>query len=560
VAEHVNGKHLLPDSSSVELSSVKRGRGCWVVEVRGRNAATCPDCKTVSSSRHSNYWRHLKDLPLQGRAVQIRLRVGRWRCRNSVCPRQIFCERLPKVAGKHAQQTQRFGEIVQFIGYAVGGRPGERLGSRLGFPVSNDTLLRRVKQAARSRPPTKSVAVLGVDEWAWRKGYGRYGTILVDLKKRVVVDLLPDESAASFEQWLKEHPGVKIISRDRDGVYAEGASSGAPRAKQVADRFHLVQNLIKVVQEELAHQRHHLLMPSQQLAAGTATAEVTATGLERVSSQPPGPRPSSRQKETRQQRRQQKVALFEMVKSLRAQGMRAFEIVKATGISRGRVDKWLRLKECPPQNKMAPRPGMPDYYREDVRRLWDRGWRNGKKLLAEIRKLGYVGSYSGLVAMVAPWREEKRAVETAALAAGQPAAEPRVAMRHVSPQEAAALLSKPKPMLSERQRKIVEFLKQTGDFATMRHLVLSFRSILPGGKVASLKRWIEKAEASGIEGMRRFVRQLKKDMEAVENAVKEVWSNGPVEGHINRLKTLKRQMYGRAKFELLRARTLPLAA
>ena len=301
-------------------------------------------------------------------------------------------------------------------------------------------------------------------------------------------------------------------------------------------------------------------MPSQELAAATATTATTPTGLERVSSPPPGPRPSTRQEEIRQQRRQQKVALFEMVKSLRAQGMRAFEIVEATGISRGRVDKWLRLKECPPQNKMAPRPGMPDYYREDVRRLWDQGWKNGKKLLAEIRKLGYVGSYSGLVSMVAPWREEKRAAETAALAAGQPATEPRAAMRHVSPQEAAALLSKPKPMLSERQRKIVEFLKQTADFATMRHLVLSFRSILLGGQVASLKRWIEKAEATGIEGMRRFVRQLKKDMEAVENAVKEVWSNGPVEGHINRLKTLKRQMYGRAKFELVRARTLPLAA
>ena len=194
---------------------------------------------------------------MQGRAVRIRLRVGRWRCRNPICPRQIFCERLPKVAREHAQETKRFGEIVQLIGYAVGGRPGERLGRRLGFAVSDDTLLRRVKQVARSRPPTKSIAVLGVDEWAWRKGYGRYGTILVDLKKRVVVDLLPDESAASFEQWLKQHPGVKIISRDRDGVYAEGASSGAPRAKQVADRFHLVQNLIQAVQEELAHQRQN---------------------------------------------------------------------------------------------------------------------------------------------------------------------------------------------------------------------------------------------------------------------------------------------------------------
>ena len=130
-------------------------------------------------------------------------------------------------------------------------------------------------------------------------------------------------------------------------------------------------------------------------------------------------------------------------------------------------------------------------------------------------------------------------------------------MRHVSPQEAAALLSKPKPMLSERQSKIVEFLKRTPDFAMMRHLVLSFRSILCGGKVSSMNRWIEEAEAVGIEAMSRFVRQLKKDRAAVENAVEQAWSNGPVEGHINRLKTLKRQMYGRAEFELLRARVLP---
>src|SRR5450755_2971215 len=124
-------------------------------------------------------------------------------------------------------------------------------------------------------------------------------------------------------------------------------------------------------------------------------------------------------------------------------------------------------------------------------------------------------------------------------------------------QEAAAALSKPKPMLSERQSKIVEFLKRTPDFATMRHLVLSFRSILCGGKVSSMKRWIEEAKAAGIAAISRFVKQLKKDRAAVENAVEYVWSNGPVEGHINRLKTLKRQMYGQAEFELLRARVLP---
>ena len=180
-------------------------------------------------------------------------------------------------------------------------------------------------------------------------------------------------------------------------------------------------------------------------------------------------------------------------------------------------------------------------------------------MLVEIRKLGYIGSYSGLSTLLAAWREEKRAAEKEAVAASQPAETHSAvsAMRQVSPQEAAALLSKPKPMLSERQSKIVEFLKRHTDFATMRHLVLSFRSILCGGKVASMQRWAEEAEAAGIEAMSRFVRTLKRDWAAVENAVEQAWSNGPVEGHINRLKTLKRQMYGRAKFELLRARTLP---
>jgi hypothetical protein len=163
----------------------------------------------------------------------------------------------------------------------------------------------------------------------------------------VVADLLPDRSAASFAKWLQEHPKVSIISRDRDGVYAEAGYAGAPRAKQVAERFHLVQSLMRAMQEELAHQRGRLLIPAEQLLrhgiAREASEGVTqSVGLQ----QRRGPRPSFRQKEIRQQRRQQKVALFEMVKGLQVQGMRAFEIVNATGISRGRVDKWLRLTEC----------------------------------------------------------------------------------------------------------------------------------------------------------------------------------------------------------------------
>jgi transposase len=559
----LNAKELLPDQASLMLCHVETGNPNWMINAAAsREAANCPDCGVLSTARHSSYVRRLKDLPIQGQPVELTVYVGRWRCRNRDCARRIFCQRLPAIADRYVRETKRFAEVGHAIAYALGGRPGERLSRRLGIPVSKDTLLRRFKRLTQSRRTAGPIAVVGVDEWAWRKGQS-YGTILVDLEKGVVADLLPDRSAASFETWLQQHPGVTIISRDRDGVYADGGYSGAPRAHQVADRFHLVQGLIRAVQDELAHQSPRLLMPAQEFVNNNTPEKATVAISEVVSSQR-GPRPSTRAQEIHQQRWQQKQELFGMVKGLRAQGMRAFEIVKATGISRGTVDKWLRLSECPPlRSKKAPRPGMAGYLREELRRLWDQGCQNGRKVLEEIRKLGYIGSYTSLTRFLQPWREENCAAKTMALATTQPSKQlhaPVSAMRRVSPQEAAGALSKPPAMLNERQCKIVEFLKRTPDFATMRHLILSFRSILCHGKVSSLKRWIEEAEATGIAGISKFVRQLKRDRDAVENAVEHRWSNGPVEGHVNRLKNLKRQMYGRAKFELLRARTLPLAA
>ena len=238
---NLNGKNLLPDSS-LTLQTLKKAKQSWSIAATAPDAAACPDCGVLSRARHSSYWRHLKDLPIQGRSVQLKLQVGRWRCRNPLCKRKIFCQRLPAVTNKYSQETKRFGEVAQVIGHALGGRAGERLSGRLGLRISDDTLLRRIKHWAKSRPPTKPIRVLGVDDWAWRKGYGRYGTILVDLKRRKVADLLPECTAGAVEQWLRQHPGVKIISRDRQGSLAAGGRRGAPAARQVADRFQISLN------------------------------------------------------------------------------------------------------------------------------------------------------------------------------------------------------------------------------------------------------------------------------------------------------------------------------
>jgi hypothetical protein len=208
-----------------------------------------------------------------------------------------------------------------------------------------------------------------------------------------------------------------------------------------------------------------------------------------------------------------------MVKDLRAQGIRAFEIVKLTGLGRATVDKWLRLSECPPlRSKKAPQPGMAEYLSEELRRLWDQGCQNGRKLLDEIRKLGYIGSATSLARFLPPWREEKRAAQRlGALQPPQRINSAVSAVRHISAQEAAAALSKPTPMLNERQSKIVDFLKHTPDFATMRHLILSFRSILSNGKVSSLAHWIEESRSYG-HGRNRQICEATKEGSAGRGA------------------------------------------
>jgi transposase len=184
----------------------------------------------------------LRDLPVQGLPVVIRLRSSRWRCRNLACELVIFTERMPQAAASHARRTSRLDGIVGLLAHAVGGRPAEKLALQLGFPVSRHALLRQLKQATRRRQDDTPLRVVGIDEWAWRRGT-TFGTMLVDLERREVVDVLPDRSSASTADWLRQHPAVEIVSRDRHGLYAEGTRQGASQARQVADRFHLVKNL-----------------------------------------------------------------------------------------------------------------------------------------------------------------------------------------------------------------------------------------------------------------------------------------------------------------------------
>ena len=241
---------------NLTVTAVESGEPDWIVSVDSRDAeqdrdrASCPVCGIQSSSRHSSYLRTLRDLSAQGTPVTIQARVTRWRCRNEQCDRRIFAERLPTLATPFARRTARLAGIVRLFGHSAGGRPSERLMARLGMPVSDTTILRSVKERAAAQPNRAVVRVVGIDEWAWRKGMN-YGTIIVDLERRQVVDLLADRSAATTADWFKRHPEIEIVSRDRAGLYADAARQGAPQARQIADRFHLLKNLRETIERQL---------------------------------------------------------------------------------------------------------------------------------------------------------------------------------------------------------------------------------------------------------------------------------------------------------------------
>jgi len=453
----------------------------FIATVR-RSAVPCPQCGQLAHRVHSRYRRQLADQPWNGVRVQIRLTSRRWFCDRKECPQRIFTERLPGVVRRYARRTEAQRDLLHLIACGLGGQAGAQLARECGIDVSPDTVLRQLRRRGVFVGPAPRV--LGVDDWAWRKGC-RYGTLLVDLEAGCPIELLPDRQADTLARWLREHPGAEIVTRDRSTGYGAAIREGAPQAVQVADRWHLLKNLTAALEATLAHQSAAL----RQATSPQAAALADPPAVPETPASPPAVRAgrSQRELERREAARGRRLARYEAVQRLKALGWNQIQIAAQVGLTRETVKQYMEAEQFPER----------------------------KQNVSRSQELG-----------------------------------------KVTPRRVLWWLLLPQNRTEAQTAYLTRLEALCPEIRTARALVQAFFTLARERAGERLKPWTEQVQESGLSELERFSRGLREDWAAVVAGLTLPWSNGPTEGHVNRLKLVKRQMYGRASFELLRGRYL----
>ncbi|MFE6691763.1 ISL3 family transposase [Streptomyces sp. NPDC057743] len=516
---------LLPHLAAVAIEEIQVvGAGVRISASVAADAARCPDCGGNSHRVHDRYRRRLADTPAGGRSVTICLTVRRFRCEVPSCARRTFAEQVEGLTFRYGRRSQLQQTMLVAIGRLLAGRAGARLAGMLHCTVSPNTLLHRIR-ALPAEPPEKSPRILGVDDFALKRGHV-YATVLTDIETGRVVDVLPDRTAETFTAWLHQHPGTEIVCRDRASAYAEAVRTGAPDAVQIADRFHLWLNLCKTVEKCVVAHRSCLTSPEGE-------------EQEEVVEPPPGESPLVEGKRAANARRH-----FAAVHEMYDKGVAIQVIAEALRMDRKTVRKYAHaataeeLLSPPPQRRSKPQP-----WAEYLNMRWREGCTDSGRLFREIQQRGYRGSSRS----VRRWLEPLRTAESPT---------PKRSEAPTVRQVTGWLTRHPGNLTSSQQLRLKRVVTNCPELADLRRHIQGFAEMMKNLHGHLLTRWIKAAEGSELPPLCGFARNLRKDLDAVTAGLTLPYSSGMVEGHVNRIKYLKRQGYGRANFDLLRHRIL----
>jgi transposase len=496
---------VFPHLKQVQVERVEDdGGGVWIAVRTYLAEAACHRCGVASTRIHSRYRRRLQDVAAGGRPVVIKLEVRRFFCGNDACRLRTFAEQVPGLTVRHGRRSVVLTRLLQAVALALGGRPGARLVQRLACAVSRMTLLRLIRSLPL--PGAGSVQVLGVDDFALQRGH-RYATVLIDAATHRRVDVLPDRRASTLAGWLREHPGVRMVCRDGSAAYAEAVRQGAPDAVQISDRWHLWHNLAAAVQKTVV-----------------AHSGCWHAGPPRTT--------SAREERTRQRH----AAVHELL----SQDVGLLECSRRLGWALNTVKRYARAESAealrrPPQYRRT----LVDPYRDHLRRrLAEQPGVPVTRLLAEIRDQGYPGSANLLVRYLNQGRTDPERVPP-------------------SPRRLAAwLMTRPGNLPEHRRRHLEELVSACPHLTVLATRVRQFAELLTQRRGADLDAWITTVRDDDLPALHAFADGLDNDHDAVVAGLTLPYSNGPTEGVNTKIKMIKRQMYGRASFDLLRRRIL----
>jgi transposase len=481
-----------------------------------KDFGVCPSCGTVSHRVHSRYHRRVGDLPLSGRSVKLLVVARRFRCDAVLCGRQIFAERFADDAlAPWARRTARLDLIVHHLGLALGGRPAASFSQRLMLPVSKDTLLRMVRR--RARVPCDRLNVIGIDDWARRRNHS-YGTIVCDLERRRPVTLLPDREPATAAAWFEQHQEITVIARDRGGGYGEAAAKALPHATQVADRWHLMENASRAFLDAVRKSMRQI----RSAIGATTINPALLTAAERL------------QYEGYLRREDINSAVL----ALAEDGTPIKQIVLRLGHSRQLVRRIIRGER---HDVFRTRQGSLEAHLPWLDAQWSSGCCRGAELWRRLKEQGYRGS----LRVVTEWATRRRRSEKADAENLQRIPSARTIARFMTIGRHA--LSKAETVTIAAIENGVPLLVEA------RELIAAFQAMVRNKVDTELTAWIARARSSLVAS---FASGITKDEAAVRAAITLPWSNGQTEGQITKLKLVKRQMYGRAKIDLLQARLI----
>jgi transposase len=519
---------------AIDIDPVDLAEPIHVLIAATARRAQCPHCGRYSHRVHSLYHRTLRDSSCAGRSLIAHVSVHRFRCTAVRCKTKIFCERLGELAEPYARRTSRTNTSLVNIALANGGRPGSRLAETLGLHANRMTLLRLVRSAPCLLPSTPTV--LGVDDFAFRRGH-HYGTILYDIERHQVIELLPDRSVESLAAWLRAHPGIEVISRDRAGIYAQGAREGAPNAQQVADRWHLLSNLGDALERFVSQHQ-------SALRKAASIEDNSPDEPEDIEAEPAKPTWQNKAQEQIEHHRAARLARYEEILRLRDQEHTKKAIAAHMGMGQSTVRKFLRNNEFPERAERPAVVGKLGPFHKHISEWWSAGNRDVKELCGELKRLGYVGCRSRIYKYIQSFRQKDK-----------PPCSLRAGAGKFSTRQIVSSVLRP-VRTPEQQTLLVRLASKNPLFKMACDLAERFTTLIRKtpreDAQAALGLWATDAVSSAVPSLASFASGLRDDWQAVVAGLSMQWSNGAVEGAINRLKTIKRKMYGRANFDLLR--------